>query len=323
MDMKNSEGQPRGGQRFGMATAPLHPVREKELAPPPTPEEVKAANAGKSLSKTENAILGFAKKHPVITVGSTLAAIAGGFAAVEAYQGNIPGIHRSVDQGSSFDNGATEQKITDKNSSNVTLEQFKNMDIKSTYSPENQTFTYVLPFAVPDGVQIDYKKISSPTSGPDTPLYHEEIGLIGKDGKPAAGVGVMVNDDGWHVRLSQGWEDSGEDPNSVRNVSLFRYFPEQDITAWIFITDPSVSLKTIMPTVDTRKIKLKDYESELPSVSKGTIVATTTEGTVQNLIQLVQIYRGKNIKPDERQLVKNVDPNLLTDISKVLIVNNK
>jgi len=107
MDMGSSEGQPQGRQRFGIArpegvrgrggtiTAPEPPVRTKE---DPTVEEAAAANAGSLLSRPENAILAFAKKHPLATASSALAAVVTGFAAVEAAQGNIPGVHRSVNE---------------------------------------------------------------------------------------------------------------------------------------------------------------------------------------------------------------------------------
>ena len=94
---------------------PFPPVREKELAPPPTPEEVKAANSGQGLSKTENAVLSFAKRHPLVTAGSATTAVVTGFAAVEAYQGNIPGIHRSIDIPQHFDTNAVEGVIGDNN----------------------------------------------------------------------------------------------------------------------------------------------------------------------------------------------------------------
>ena len=101
----------RGGSRFNAIGVPIRPgsgrggviaperPREKELAPPPTPEEIKAANSGELAPRgILKKVLDTAKKHPVLTTGATLAAIAGGVAAFEAYQGNIPGIHRSVDQ---------------------------------------------------------------------------------------------------------------------------------------------------------------------------------------------------------------------------------
>ena len=122
--MRN-EQPPRGRQTFGLRTgerpsstrggaiAPPRP-REKELAPPPTPEEIKAANAGELAPRgILKKVLDTAKKHPVVTTGATLAAIAGGFAAVEAYQGNIPGQHRSVDQSiSSSENPAPVKRLT-------------------------------------------------------------------------------------------------------------------------------------------------------------------------------------------------------------------
>lgn len=111
-------------------TAPFSPVHEKEVIPaPPTEKDIKDANSGKSLSKTENAILRFAKKHPVVTVGSTLAAIAGGFAAVEAAQGNIPGVHRSVDVPQSFDKNATEGVVGPRNILIVPKEVFDKIPI--------------------------------------------------------------------------------------------------------------------------------------------------------------------------------------------------
>lgn len=114
--MRNSENLPRGRQTFGITTPLPLPVRERELAPPPTKEEVRAANAGELAPRgITKKLLDAAKNHPVVTVGATAAVIAAGFAAVEAYQGNIPGIHRSVDQGSSFDNKAIEGVIGDNN----------------------------------------------------------------------------------------------------------------------------------------------------------------------------------------------------------------
>lgn len=96
--MRN-EQTPRGIRRLHMTRADRSPAREKELAPPPTREEARAANAGELAPRgLTKKVLDLAKKHPVLTAGAALATIAGGFAAVEAYQGNIPGIHRSIDQ---------------------------------------------------------------------------------------------------------------------------------------------------------------------------------------------------------------------------------
>lgn len=322
------------GNPTSLQTADRH-AGTSTLPPPvrtphdPTREEAEGANSpGGILTKTEKAILEFTKRHPLVTAGSALAAVVTGLAAVETAQGNIPGVHRSVEN-SSFDNTAQQQEFTDKNTFYVTLDQFKTMNTPSSYDPITQTFTSVFDYAVPEGVNVEYKKIlhietSGRPVGPDTPFYHKEINFLDQDGKPAAGVGVMVGEDGWHVRLSQGWADFGEDPNSAGGVQLFKYFPKYDVTVWKLITDPSVSLQPHMSMVDTRKQKVVDYENELPSRQKGSIVATTTDKTQKALIQEDRFYQGKNIKHGDRKLMQNVDPNLLTEIAgQVLLVRNK
>lgn len=90
MDMNNKE-LPRGRQTFGITT-PLPPVREKELAPPPTPEEVKAANTGAYAGSTrtvervgKNRVLKAVLRGGVVVAGGSI-----------AYQ-EVPAVHRAVD----------------------------------------------------------------------------------------------------------------------------------------------------------------------------------------------------------------------------------
>lgn len=103
--------------------APDTPVRTKH---DPTIEEAQDANAGKLLGKTENAILKFAKRHPLATAGGAAAALAGGFAVSQAIQSNdnTPGIHESIPKGSSFDSSATStnpDSIFSKGAENVVI----------------------------------------------------------------------------------------------------------------------------------------------------------------------------------------------------------
>ena len=149
--MANQEGAGRG--IFGI-TAPTRertatPVREreKELAPPPTPQEVRDANAGKLAPRgILKKVLDTAKKHPVVTTGATLAAIAGGVAAFEAYQGNIPGIHRSVEEAipTHFDNNADHQLLQAGINANPIASTELNTALKDSIKPlEEKSFPQV------------------------------------------------------------------------------------------------------------------------------------------------------------------------------------
>jgi hypothetical protein len=333
MNMRNTEGPPQGGQRLNMARTGeggggiITP--KNEMAPPPTNEQIELANAGKLVpGRIEKTILDAAKKHP-LAVGFGALAIAGGACvAVQATQDNIPGIHRSVESPSSFDNSAKEQTITDRNSHFVTLEQFKAMDTPSSYDPDTQTFTYVLPFAVPEGIDVEYKKLSAGnTIGPDTPLYHEKIGFLDIDGRPAVGVDVVMFDEGWNVLVKKGYADLGQDPNYAGAITFLKYLPEQDVTVNILIMDPSTSLKsnvTMMDHSEVKQLSMSDYFNKLPSPPKSTLIASTTDKTQQPLLTEIRVYRGNTLRSSESELIQNADPNLLTDIlNNVLVVKNK
>lgn len=306
----------------------IAPTKERELAPPPTPEEIKAANKGDLAPRgITKKVLELAKRHPVATSGAAVAAVVTGFAAVEAAQGNIPGVHRAVEN-TSFDNKAENPKFTDKNTSYVTLEQFKTMDAKSTYDPDTQTFTYVPPFVLPEGVTVDYKKEGSLTSGPTVPFFHEDWRFIDRDGKPAAGVGIMVAEDGWHTAVFKGDPNLGHDPNFAVGVTLIKYFPEWDVTARVgFLTEST--LQPNVPMIDFKEWRnlgskgiFKDSSKldELLSPQKGTILANTTSATGR-ISQEISIYKGKVLGTE---LVKDANPKLLEQIAgRVLLVKSK
>lgn len=121
--MKN-ERPPRS---FGFKTRQRKtgPVIAPDKVIGPTKEEAADANAGnlapRGLAKRA---LDAAKKHPIITAGAAIAAIAGGVGAVEAYQGNIPGIQESSPPGSSSDNGVGTGTISETQTTNSKQEVF-------------------------------------------------------------------------------------------------------------------------------------------------------------------------------------------------------
>lgn len=294
----NNKELPRGRQTLGMATA-LPPVREKGLAPPPTREEVKAANAGelapRGIVKT---VLDTAKRHPVITSGAGAAAVVTGFAAVEAYQGNIPGIHREA-QPFGFDNSAEKIAINQNNVQFVTLEQIQQQDLEPVINKETQTIEFLLPFKMPENTTGTIERIDLKRLNPNAP---ENLPPIVPIDFKFNNIVKIIAPEKSHMYLIRGNPEFDQDPNFPAQVRFYKYYPEQDTTVvwWFFDNNPTKQghFITSLPMQDFDKFVLRgtNYE-KLPIVDALTEVMTTSE--INQPVHLdVMAYRGKVVGPE-------------------------
>ena len=340
--MRNTEGQPQGGQRFGLRTGErptsrggvIAPERKKELAPPPTPEEKKAANAGEYAGNTK--IVNKVGKNRLLKVALGGGAVVG--AGAIAYE-TVPAFHQMVNDDflshlrgdqlvstdtkpdAIFDNGADKIKVTQRNTVTLSLqEQAGQLGLDK----ENNTLTMTFPYDLPEGKSIILERATS--NWQPTQELLEEVRAKGiKDDtvfklppnttikapsfmkeEPAEYRAMLLRDQ--------------NDPNKIGSVRIFAYYPKENVTivAWFFNLGMDPNKLHFEPMISMQEEDI-DWSEEgwkkLPEIKLDTPLIKTI--TSQQVEMDLQVYRGQKVgimlAGIQDKALSRVTPNFPTD----------